>query len=312
MRECVEHFTEGRGAWKVGVLGYWARLRGIITTALISSLTAGVPFWWPNHMPQKIELKLVILFIVTGVSVCVVVLAVFLYFRWWWQKSLDTNFYLHQLVHSLRDYQTETYERILSEKEPQDLIYEKERLCVYIKKICEGVKNCFHRHISDSTIEVAIRLAVELPDTMGGEKIIYSTMGRSLGLNSERSKTTEDIGSNEGIARYLIEKRESHGVLIYNDLQKAADKDTFKITENERKYPDEICTMMVAPLNAWDGKDQSMIGILYVTSRKKNVFAFKHVDIMRFIADTIASSIACVIEQLKTRDRMPDLRRRGR
>lgn len=310
MRECVEHFTEGRGAWKVGVSGYWARLRGIITTILIAIPTAGVPFWWPNHVPQKIDLKLLTLFIVIGVSI--VVLAVFFYFRWWRQKSLDTNFYLHQLAHSLRDYQTETCKRILSEKEPQNLIYEKERFCVYIKEICESVKNCFARYIGDSTIEVAIRLAVEISDTTGAKRTIYSTMGRSLGLNSERSKTTEDIGSNEGIARYLIEKRESHGVLIYNDLQKAADKDTFKITVNERKYPDEICTMMVAPLNAWDGKAQSMIGILYVTSRRKNIFAFKHVDIMRFIADKIASSIACVIEQLKTRDRMPDLTRRGR
>lgn len=311
MRECVEHFTEGRGAWKVGVLGYLARLRGIITAILIAILTAGVPFWWPNQVPQKIELKLLTLFIVTSVSIGVVILAVFFYLRWWWQKSLDSNYYLHQLAHFLRDYQTETYVRILSEQET-NVNYEKDRLCGYITNICEDVKNYFRRQIGDPTIEVAIRLAVEPLNTTEGKRIVYKTVGRSSGLNRERSKTTEDIECNEGIVRHLIVKRGSQGVLIYNDLQKAADKDTFKITENERRYPDEICTMMVAPLNAWDGKAQSMIGILYVTSRRANIFASKHVDIMRFIADTIASSIACVIEQLKTRNRMPDLTRRER
>ena len=69
-----------------------------------------------------------------------------------------------------------------------------------------------------------------------------------------------------------------------------------------RKYTDEIKTMMVAPLNAWDGKRQSMIGLLYVTSREKNIFSIKYVDSMRFVADIVAKAFAFFVRQRKLLD----------
>lgn len=36
MSDCVEHLLEGRNAWKLGALGYFIRMRGILTTILLT------------------------------------------------------------------------------------------------------------------------------------------------------------------------------------------------------------------------------------------------------------------------------------
>ncbi len=65
-----------------------------------------------------------------------------------------------------------------------------------------------------------------------------------------------------------------------------------------KKYPDDISTMMVAGLNAWDGSSETMIGILYITSRNENVFKEKHVDLLGFAADIGALTICRTIQHL--------------
>ncbi|MBI3353795.1 MAG: hypothetical protein HY034_02760, partial [Nitrospirae bacterium] len=131
------------------------------------------------------------------------------------------------------------------------------------------------------------------------QKIVYTTVGRSSGLSSKREETTEGISANEGIPRFFIEEKGSQGILIYNDLHKASSMGAYKRTANDAKYPDEIKTMMVAPLNAWDGKRQSMIGILYIASRESNAFSIIYVDSMRFVADIIAKAFSHFICQRK-------------
>ena len=56
--------------------------------------------------------------------------------------------------------------------------------------------------------------------------------------------------------------------------------------------------MMVAPLNAWGGKDRQMIGLLYITSSHGGTFTEDHVDYMRFAADTVASTMTRVVDYL--------------
>ena len=121
--------------------------------------------------------------------------------------------------------------------------------------------------------------------------ILYITRVRTSGLNKNRETTSEPIIANQGIPRYLIEKG-CQEILIYVDINEAIELGLFKKTKSEEKYPNEIKTMIVCPLNAWDGSRKSMIGILYITSRKDNVFSEKHVDSARFIADTLANSIS--------------------
>ena len=106
------------------------------------------------------------------------------------------------------------------------------------------------------------------------------------------------VKANEGIPRFLIEYAKGEGVLIFNDLNAASQAGVYKMTLNDNKYPNDIATMAVAPLNGWDGNKQSMLGILYVSSGRKSVFSVKDIDLVRFTADTIASSISLVFDSL--------------
>lgn len=225
---------------------------------------------------------------------------VFLFtFRHRAKRSLDIKHYLHELAHFLCDQQTTAYKKLLSKDKSDDLDYETEQLRSYAKHVCERVKDYFTRLIKDTTVEVAIRLATKATEDDKAQKIAYTTVGRSSGLSSKREETTEGISANEGIPRFFIEEKESRGILIYYDLHKASSMGAYKLTMNDSKFSDEIKTMMVAPLNAWDGKRQSMIGILYITSRESNAFSIIYVDSMRFVADIIAKAFAHFICQKK-------------
>jgi hypothetical protein len=310
LRDCVEHFIGGRNAWHLGILGFFTRIRGVASTVCLTVITMGTPFWWPDAFPKQVvfELKylaLILLFLISGSAA-----SAFYYLRRRSIRSLNMKHHLHELSHYLRDYQTKLYKRqeraIRGAREEDE---EDERFRDYVGAVCERIKDYFADQVNDPTINVAIRLAIELADDQGRERVFYHTVGRSSGLSSARAETTHDCAANEGIARFLLEEKGCRGVLIYNDLKKAADQGAFKLTQNEGLYSSEIVTMMVSPLNAWDRKKQAMIGILFVTSRKTGAFSVQHTDSMRFVADTTAKAIAFSVDRLRAISRMPRLAR---
>ena len=165
-----------------------------------------------------------------------------------------------------------------------------------LAELCQNLSEYFRILTGDETITSTIRLAV--PHHKTGV-IVYKTFARSSGLNHNRKTTSEVILANEGIPRFLRDEKNGQGVLFYNDLFAAAEIGAFKLTANDRKYKDDIASMMVAPLNAWAGTKQDMIGILYIGSRHQNVFNVSHVDSMAFVADHTATTIANVIELVR-------------
>lgn len=308
MKDCVEHFIEGRCAWQVGLAGFFVRIRGLTFTLSLTFLTMGTPFWWPASFPQKIEIELRYATAIFLPLLGFIIAGGFLYLRNRSRRSLDIKHHMHEIAHYLRDYQTKMFKKAPSHlSSSHDDDDNNERFRDYVNCVCERIKDYFSKIINDNTIEVAIRLAVEKNDEQNKPRIVYHTVGRSSGLSSGRADTSEDVAANEGIARFLIEEKECKGVLIYNDLEKAAKIGAFKITDNEKKYPAEVVTMMVSPLNGWDGKRQSMIGIIYVTSRNKSPFKIEHTDMMRYIADTAAKSISFVVDRLRMLKKMPSL-----
>ncbi len=113
-------------------------------------------------------------------------------------------------------------------------------------------------------------------------------------MGKSRAITSEDIKATEGIPNLFLNKK-FLGVLIYNDLEEAAKLELFKKTQNEQLFKNEIKTLMVAPLNAWDGEIQAMIGLLYLTSREKKTFSIKYVDTIRFVADMVSNAISFTV-----------------
>jgi hypothetical protein len=204
---------------------------------------------------------------------------------------------LHEFSHFLRDHQTKVYvNNGRTQKRSHD--HESEYFQNYIEQICEKTKNYFERITGNHSIGAAIRIAVDKSPINGKHEIYYKTVGRSSGLSGKRQDSSEDIASNVGIPRFFLDKK-SMGILIYNDMEKAAEINAYILTENDKTYKNEIKTMMVAPLNAWDGKKQSMIGILYVTSRESGIFSAKHIDTLRFVTDMIAKSIGFTVLNFK-------------
>lgn len=290
MSESVEHFVEGRNAWKLGIVGYFTRVRGVLTAVVITFATMGTPFWWPDNFPKQVTIDYKIYFSFYIFLFGLMAIFLFLYVRKRAIRSLDIKHYLHELSHYIRDIHTQICEEMNGEKQKRSRQSNKKIFKVCCKDLCERIKDLFVGITGDHTIEVAVRIA-SVNRKCKNESIEYVTAARSSGFNKNRHKNSEGISSGEGIPRFFLE-RESKGILIYNDLKKAAAVGAYKITKNDAHYPDEIKTMMVAPLNAWDGKNESMIGLLYVTSRNDNIFSVKDIDSMRFIADISSKTIS--------------------
>lgn len=303
MRRCVDPFTEGRSAWTHGKIGFFTRRRGLIITVVLMLLTMGAPWWLPAQfaIPATVTASTRVTIVIAAFLVGVALTGGFVYLRKRTIRSLDIKALLHDFSHYLRDYQTKVFKRTAQQKGlfDKDKV-ELERFSEYMGRVCEYTRDYFALMTHDSTINCAIRLAVETDDPDSkGTRIVYRTLGRSSGLSPARAETSEDIPSNQGIPRFFVDDHDCKGVLRYNDLEEAAKLGVFKMTESERRFPDEIETILVAPMNGWDGKRRSMVGLLYVTSRNGKVFQRKHVDCMRFVADMVAASVCFTLQRVK-------------
>lgn len=287
-KKCVLHYTDGREAWKKTISYLILSKQGIAGAIILSMLSMGSwPFWWPSDLKNK-SIGLESILIVVSIMVVLIALFGLIYLRRRTIRSLDIKFMLHQFMHDMRDYHSRLfrYKKEIHKNKDRDFTseYSEHLLC-----IANHIRELFRRLINNSSIEVAIRLAYPIERQEGN--VEYITRVRTSGLNQNRSETSEPIKANKGIPRYLIEKK-SHEVLIYQDIKQAIEFNLFQKTENEEKYPDEIKTMIVCPLNAFDGIRCSMIGILYIVARDENLFKEEHVDYARFVSDATANSIS--------------------
>jgi hypothetical protein len=295
-KQPVDHFVDVMDSWRLGLLGFFTRYSGLSISGIIfTGLSMGTPWWWPSSINNKYEIDLQW---VTGISIFTIGTVVFLLFYYLRKRSirsLKIKYYLHQLSHDIRERQSELHDKLSPGKKFSKGKLKKE-LEFLLKEVCENIACHFRLLAGDETISAAIRLAVY---DEKNKRVVYKTFARTKGLNNNRQKSSEPIPINEGIARFLREVKNCQGVLIYNDLSAAADMDAYKITVNDRKYPKEINTMMVAPLNAWAGAKEDMIGILYVTSRNKDVFLPSHVDQIASAADLTAVAVASSMELVR-------------
>jgi|TARA_R100000655_G_C2978634_1_gene191460 hypothetical protein len=302
----VQHLSEGRNAWRLGAIGFFTRLKGIALTALLTLITMGAPWWIPENYKISGQVTIKYQDLIIG---SLIVLSGFFTFSFYYLRkrsirSLDTKYYLHQLSHDIRDKQTDLHEKLFDDKKYSLGKLHKD-LEILLSEVSENISSHFKLITGDSTVCVAIRLArYEKSD----RQIYYRTYARSKGFNPQRKKNSQDIPANKGIPRFLKEDNDGQGVLIYNNLKAAKENGTYFFTKNDEKFPDDVKTMMVAPLNAWSGRRESMIGLLYITSRDAGVFKPIHVDAMAFAADLTASAVANSFEIVKEKVRNGDSR----
>ncbi|NTU74459.1 hypothetical protein HGB07_10135, partial [Candidatus Roizmanbacteria bacterium] len=190
---------------------------------------------------------------------------------------------LHMITHEIRDQIVD----VRSDKNKYPNIK------LISQALCEKVKLYFSESIDckDISIGVAIRIARKNTQNCKTE---YVTVGRA-GLSPGRDRGSVPLLSDEGLAKILQHDKGSQGMLVIYSLQKAIDAFVYTKQPNDTNFPDDIKSMMVAPINGWDGQQKRMLGILFVTSRRENTFGKKYTDSVGFIADALANLYSALV-----------------
>lgn len=297
MKKPVSHFITGLEVWKTGILGC------IITYKLIASfvivITISLTISIIDNISSGKDFLLKANFIsLHSVIFLLILLSLIKYLEYRTKRSLNIKHSLHKLTHDIRDHQNQFYLKISSCNDSETIDIASKSIKNNLSKVCENSAKYFQLLTGDKTIGVSIRLAKSKKEKCsdkksmcGGCNIFYKTYARSNNLNSLlRDIYSEEISIEDGIPRFLREKKEK-GVLIYHDIEEAIKCGVYVPTKNDTLYPKDIVTMVVAPLNGWIGTKQDLIGIIYVISKRKNIFNITHTDSVSFIADLTASVI---------------------
>lgn len=288
----VQTFTDGKQYWFLHLVNKF-HFSLIFTSLCIALVTStGVPYWWPENDGITITASytnvsfLLFAFLATSLF----------YLKGRIDRSLHMKCILHRIAHEARDYYSVLCGSYKTDQSI-DIVPISGKLCGLVKEYFEILTNC-------KKVDVALRIA----RTKNGKKV-YETIVRTSGLNVKRSETSEPLPYNVGIAKFLQDDQGSQGLVVYHDLEKAAEAKAYRMTENDRIYPEEIKTMMVAPVNGWDGEKKSMLAILYVTSNKMRIFGRQYTDSMGFIADILAGIYAAAISKTMDLEERKELRK---
>jgi len=294
-RQCAEWYSSGHNekevtdTYKNAILGFIEKNgRTLLFGAFFLT---GTPWWfrWFHQKPEKqISVAIFSFFLLFIGVILLVLIAITLVYNRSQKKSNILMSLFHGIIHKIRDDYCESL-RIMNNSEIENTIY----INNIAESLCEKIRQYFTKLKRTDEIGVAIRVAHRNNEN----NIVYETIGRA-NLNPERQKTSVGIPSNEGIPAYFSRQSFS-GVLIYNDIEAAVKESLFKLTENEKKYKEEIRSFIVAPLNCFGGTDKSMIGLLYVTSQEESYFDSRDIEHIKALGDLIAIIISQVIYIMK-------------
>ncbi len=218
-KNCVDHFicTDAYNAWKAGIAGFFSRWWGFLTALFINLLGGGI-FGWVTFVGRwkDAQIKALWLVIITFGLITIGLLMIFLVFRYFRKNYLELQWLLHRITHFVRDKFFEAEGISNAQREHKKFFFRD-----LSNQLANIIKDYFRLFVKESTIECAIRVAYK-PKQIGGASILsYYTIGRSIGLNPQRERTTEPISANKGIPRYILEKG-MQGALIYHDIDQAA------------------------------------------------------------------------------------------
>ncbi len=248
---------------------FFERLRGCFvgeaTTLFLSVLfMSDLPFWL--RLPESVRpymswIGIILLAIAFGILLFAL------------RKAAVRSFTLKR---SMRIWTSQVVSRL--EKEEPVTLKTVARLC------SEGSVRIFDSYSSGRPrIGSAVRIDVDG---------LYHTYARAGILNPKREDTTEPLYPNGKLLTTLgQDELRGYPVFICNDVELAQDKKDLEEDENSKLYPNEVKSMMIARLYAWDIEKQcrSQIGLMYITSSEKNWFKASQVDVALAIADAFES-----------------------
>ena len=293
MKKPVVHYLGGEEAkdvWMLGVIGGLLRHDILGANAALAFMTMSTPWWWPESFWPEVTIPVSTILAISLSTCGALTFGSLLYLRQRTIRSLAMKSLLHTLTHETRNHHTTVHE-VLKLGKPDTKENVKKELREAANNLCQHIAEYFRIVHRDSSISASIRLAV--PDKDPAIKLAYKTIARSDGMSRNRHKTSEPIPANRGIPLFLREEKKGKGVLVYYNIKAAAEYGMYTMTENDKKYPKEVATMMVAPLNAWDGHSkEDMIGLLHINSGRKTAFTCRDVNSALFLADYTATVIS--------------------
>ena len=198
----------------------------------------------------------------------------FLYFKNHSIQNIEISKSIHNCFHFCRDETIAVLNNSKSGKRIDSITKLSESLCVKTREFFITTKQ------SKSKIGVAIRMA-NIDDKNPGS---YATIARA-GLSPSRNKSTQAISKDEGVAKFLLSNKAS-GCAIYKNINET-DSQFYIKTNNDTNYK-EVSSMIAVPIN----KDNEMIGILHITSDKKNFFSQDDVEYAKAFADLSATILS--------------------
>jgi len=249
--------------WRVGPIGWLGRIRGIAAFVLLDLGIAGL-------ILRYLSWQLALGALVAGFALA----TLFWILGRQRLRFLRLGVKFHDLCHWVRDASANLQNYVENDQAVEYV----EGYKRFHDDVAERIASLFRTMISDDGICCVIRLA----DKSAGDPV-YATRGRSQGLDLRRSDRTVPIPIDRGIARKLMDENQL-GVTFINDIELAVKENWWVKSEND-DLPD-IRHLMISPINCCERNSKSMLGILYVTSRRPNLTLF-HAEPMKAIADLL-------------------------
>ena len=250
--------------WKSG-LGQVGRIRTILGAGIVDAggLAVSLPFdrW---------------LAIGIGIAGFITIVGLIGYRRY--RRALAyTGVRFHELHHHIREDAFEIQEYMKAGDLPN---YQQK-----YKRFHEVTANRIARFWRELLQQDGVNCAIRIAYKQQGGDCLYSTVGRSDGMDPNRHQNSVPVRADKGIASAL-RRKDQRGVCMISDIKSAQDKDWWEPCPND-DLPD-IQMLLAAPINGYDENcGKSMLGILYVTSRKKLGLLRLHVEYVKALADLL-------------------------
>lgn len=296
----VTHWVDATNTWYLGFTGFFIRLRGLISSILLGLPLAGLPFWWNTLDSSDISISPRVLLFSSLALLLLMITCLFFYTRSSVRKALRIKSLLHTLEHNSRDALSNLYRRTNRKKKPSKASEavtrnEEQTFRDFASLSCRTIADFYRELLREESVGCAIRIAATVPNN----GVSYVTIGR-YGLNESRKESSEGIPASAGIPSFFRRQQSPcKGVLLYHDIDKAIQNNAYLKTKNDEQFREEIKYMAVAPINAWNGNDVDLIGLLYITARSAKAIDPRNIDVIRFSADHLALTFSSMLSRLE-------------
>lgn len=158
---------------------------------------------------------------------------------------------------------------------------------------CEGVASCFSIFRPDAGIGCAIRL---VRPGKSDHEVGYATVARGGALSATRFQHSRPLSMDSKLVHMLHDKELSNDiVMLCPDVEKARGCGQLDNDVNSEHFGSDDRCMMISRLVARDGSSNSIMGILYVTSNKKNKLGIADINLYLLLHDIVNHALCAKV-----------------